>query len=387
MNIAGIDFTIQNETKGLLSLQERTYANDILQLDLSLCFDTPTAPDEISVSFMLPYHGIASVLAGVQMSAAVEPLPEWSPRRVDSRLSGNAPMLHCVGYDDQNRYTVALSDVQTPTRLEAGVVEETGMMRFTVHLFTARVAPLQEYHTVLYIDMRRIPYYDALHDLEVYWQAYNELIPCPVPEAALHPLYSFWYSYHQNFTTEQIIAECARAKAYGMTTVILDDGWQTEDNSRGYAYCGDWEIAPSKIPDIHALVDTVHAMDMKILFWFSVPYMGKYAEHFEKFKGMYLDDHPKHPCLDPRFPAVREFLIGKWVRAIKEWDLDGLKLDFIDAMRLTPVSAKEDPRMDEVSLEKGIEKLLCEAYAAITAIKPDALRLGAALIRQVPVRP
>jgi len=373
MLIANTKFDIQNESGGVLTLAERSHINDILQIDLHLHFDELTTPENVNVSFSLPYHGVAAILTPFHIPNDFYPHPDWNPTTNSSRLSVSSPVLHCAGYDDLNCYTVALSDVQTPVKLSVGVCEETGELLFRVALFTAIVTPLKDYHTILYIDKRKIPYYDALHDLEVYWQVVNDLAPCSVPEDALHPLYSFWYSYHQNFTTDEIIAECKRAKALGMKTVILDDGWQTEDNNRGYAFCGDWEIAPSKIPDIHTLVDAVHALDMKIVFWFSVPFVGKHAKNYEQFKGMYLDDHPNNPCLDPRFPAVREFLIGKWVRAMKEWDLDGLKLDFIDSMGLTPHSQKNDPRMDEVSLEKGIEKLLREAYNAITAIKPNAL--------------
>lgn len=34
--------------------------------------------------------------------------------------------------------------------------------------------------------------------------------------------------------------------------------------------------------------------------------------------------------LDPRYPETRRFIIGAWVHAVRDWDLDGFKLDFID---------------------------------------------------------
>ena len=30
-----------------------------------------------------------------------------------------------------------------------------------------------------------------------------------------------------------------------MESIIVDDGWQTDDNNRGYAYCGDWAVTPN----------------------------------------------------------------------------------------------------------------------------------------------
>lgn len=43
-------------------------------------------------------------------------------------------------------------------------------------------------------------------------------------------------------------------------------------------------------------------------------------------------DVPGCDCsvLDPRYLETRRFIIGAWVRAVRDWDLDGFKLDFID---------------------------------------------------------
>ena len=59
-----------------------------------------------------------------------------------------------------------------------------------------------------------------------------------------------------------------------MKGVIIDDGWQTDDNRRGYAFCGDWEISERRFPDMRAHVERVHRLGMKYLVWFSVPFMG-----------------------------------------------------------------------------------------------------------------
>ena len=34
--------------------------------------------------------------------------------------------------------------------------------------------------------------------------------------------------------------------------------------------------------------------------------------------------------LDPRYPEVRQYLIDTYVKALRDWELDGFKLDFID---------------------------------------------------------
>ncbi len=42
--------------------------------------------------------------------------------------------------------------------------------------------------------------------------------------------------------------------------------------------------------------------------------------------------------LDPRYPEVREFLIGIYEKALLDWDLDGFKLDFVDEFVVTPLA-------------------------------------------------
>ena len=70
-----------------------------------------------------------------------------------------------------------------------------------------------------------------------------------VPDAARSPFYSFWYSQHQSVDAKSVEEECRRAAKLGFSSVIVDDGWQTDDNNRGYAFCGDWEPAADKFPD------------------------------------------------------------------------------------------------------------------------------------------
>ena len=99
-----------------------------------------------------------------------------------------------------------------------------------------------------------------------------------------------------------------------MDTVIIDDGWQTDDNNRGYAYCGDWEVTPTKFPDMREFVDRVHAEGMKVMLWYSVPYIGVHSKAYQKFHDMLLDSSGKEWfCADPRFKEVRGFLTETYV--------------------------------------------------------------------------
>lgn len=189
-------------------------------------------------------------------------------------------------------------------------------------------------------------------------------------------MYSCWYSFHQATIASEIEAECARAAKLGLKTVIVDDGWQTEDGRRGYAYCGDWEVAARKIPDMRAHVAAIHALGMKYMLWYSVPFVGYKSKHWEDFKDKLLNriDRLETGVLDPRYPDVREYLINTYVKALREWDLDGFKLDFIDSFNpgsnpLPPLT----PEMDYALVEDAVERLMTDVMKALKAIKPNIL--------------
>jgi alpha-galactosidase len=78
--------------------------------------------------------------------------------------------------------------------------------------------------------------------------------------------------------------------------------------------------------------------------------------------------------LDPRFPDVRSYHADTYERAMREWNFDGLKIDFGDAIS----SQKEDSGeaeggRDIASLPEATAKLFDEVYNRAVAVRPDAM--------------
>src|SRR5919112_5928942 len=98
---------------------------------------------------------------------------------------------------------------------------------------------------------RGFPYEEVLADIAAWWserdpQDGSGSLPSHLPAAATQPVYSTWYSMHQQLKQQELDAELSLAADLGMRCVIIDDGWQTIDNQRGYAFTGDWEVADSR---------------------------------------------------------------------------------------------------------------------------------------------
>lgn len=370
-----MEFTIKAGENATVSLATRTGHEGILLLDVTMEQPQKEIPEKFMVEWKIPLGDCYSIWSpdirngrGLGMN--------WSRRTTSSRLSNWMPLHTCLTKSGRNRMAVAVSDAKNPITIATGVCEEDACIDCRVTFFSQAVAPLSSYSAVVRIDLRDVPYYDSVYDAVTWWETDCGYTPAEVPEAAKLPVNSLWYSYHQNLDAETIINECALAKPLGMDVVIIDDGWQTDDNNRGYSHCGDWELAESKISDMKQLVSCLHEIGMKVMLWYSMPYVGIHSKNYERFKTMFLDEVGNGRNfwgLDPRYPEVRRFLVDLYVSALKEWDLDGLKLDFIDAFVLRGKSAEPDARRDVESLEDAVDMLMTEATMALKAIKPDVL--------------
>ena len=304
----------------------------IFTFDVNLRFDEPEIPEQFSVMFDFASIDVYSIWSpSVRYDRFVG--VTWQKKVSPSRLAAWMPLHALVSANGRNRLTIAISDAKTPTAIASGVHEHSAMFECELRFFTIKVAPLKEYKATVRLDLRDIPYYDSIYAVSEWWENECGYKPAYVPEYAKLPMNSLWYSYHQELFADELLAECVLSKPLGMDTVIVDDGWQTHDQGRGYVTCGDWQMAPNKFPDMRKFVEDVHAIGMKVMLWFSVPFIGIEAKQFERFKDMMLAESKgskKVWVFDPRYKEVRDYLIEIYANAVKEWNLDGLKLDFID---------------------------------------------------------
>lgn len=372
-----MNFSVLNKNPEIsVAFQERKKQNGVLLLDVEMTLSEPKVPEQVVVGWTFPCTDIYSIWRPNNFPSNIG--PDWSKRVSSSRLASGAPFYAMVSFAGENRMTIAVSDAQTPIEIAVGVCEETAEVACEVRFFTKPINSISSYHATIYIDTRSIRYEEALKEADHFLAKDCGYPSAYIPDAAKRPMYSCWYSYHQNIDVDAIVEECKLAKEYGMESVIVDDGWQTDNSERGYAYCGDWEVCPTKIADMRNFIDRVHECGMKFILWYSVPFVGIYSKAYERFSDMFLDgtkevSQKDWARLDPRYPEVRQYLTDIFVRAQKEWGLDGFKLDFIDFFKLYPQTKIFDPRWDTLSLEDGIDRLLSEVTDALRAVNPDVL--------------
>jgi alpha-galactosidase len=294
--------------------------------------------------------------------------------KLESNVVSQAPVLALFNDAGMNRLTIALSDAFHRSTLFAGVNEDSSELNCSAQIELWGAEQTKSFEITLMLNNSAVRYEDALKQVSNWWAAMPEYRPAVIPAAAKQPLYSTWYSYHQNFDEQALLGECVEAHKLGYTGIIVDDGWQTLNHSGGYGFTGDWK--PERLTHMDDFVKNVHATGMKCLLWYSVPFVGYHAEAFKRFEGkfLYRSDRQSAAILDPRYPEVRRFIVDRYVQALNNWKLDGFKLDFIDSFTnqpgQPPVAGKG---ADHDSLYDGVDALMVEIIRALTAIKPDIL--------------
>ncbi len=297
-----------------------------------------------------------------------------SEAKFQSSLAFDAPVAALFDNGDKNVCTYALGEVKRNVQIICGYEERVADYEFIAKIALNQFGTARKYSLTLRTDRRRVPLAEALDGVRLWWDEICGTEPMHLPPEAKMPMYSTWYSYHQDITAAAIESECRLAAKMGMKAVIVDDGWQTDDSSGGYAYTGDWEVTPTRISDMKAHVAAVHALGMKYILWFSVPFVGHKSRNWARFSDKILcDDARQHAgILDPRYPEVRDFLINKYKSFAVEYGIDGFKLDFIDRFH----TDNEPPYADGMDIEcvcDAVQTLMTAVKDALTAINPDIM--------------
>ncbi len=294
--------------------------------------------------------------------------------KFNTMLAVDCPVTCVYDADDCNEYTVALSDVKRNIEIFSGYEENGAMFAFRGVVMLCELGTLNSYTFKVRVDRNNEYIGKTLDRTRKWWEEILGIEPMNVPKEAKLPMYSTWYSYHQDITDESIEKEARLAAELGMKSIIVDDGWQLDTCGGGYGYTGDWNVVPSKIKDMKSHVDSVHGAGLKYILWFSVPFVGYFSDIWDSVcdKVLYKNDGLKAAVLDPRYPEIRRYLIDKYKEFAVEYGIDGFKLDFIDSF----YTANEPPKTDDMDYEfvcDAVERLMTDVKDELSKINPDIL--------------
>lgn len=283
------------------------------------------------------------------------------------------PLMTLPDHEDRNQLTIAVRELTGRVGIRAGICEETASVKCGVYIEFFPSSAEKKRKVSFRLDFQNVFWSDAVRSAALWMRGNAEEVP--ISESAMEPVYSTWYSFHQNLSAPLIEAECKEAVKYGMKNLFVDDGWQTADNMRGYGFCGDWKIQKKRFADFPGHVAEVHKLGMKYIIWCGISLMGANAESYPLFKDNTLCFKESWNChiLDPRFPEVREFLCDRLTELAKISGIDGYKIDFVDSFAVPESEFDGSGGRDCAAVCTGVSRLLSELTTRCRRLKPDFL--------------
>lgn len=213
---------------------------------------------------------------------------------------------------------------------------------------------------------------------------------------SLEPEWCAW-GYGRNFNKEQILNSLDEVVSLGFKWVTIDDGWQSAD--------GDWGLSNDKFKngetEFKSMIDSIHSKGLKVRLWW-VPFtasdssysVANYPDRLKEF-GMTIQSkiakqHPNWFSFDknkkryqvtwwnsyqlcPALKEVRDYFKSFVVKAIKDWGVDGFKIDGQNLNLAPPCYNPEHHHSSPYDASKVTALFFKEIYETAKRIKQDFL--------------
>ena len=236
--------------------------------------------------------------------------------------------------------------------------------RMTLNRFAiGRTYRLDDLDETLYIDLDDIPWHNTVSQF-VEWYDTEWELSYDTPRQCFEPAFNTWYPIKNEQKVETIERLARTCSTLGIKTFEIDAGW--------FKSTGSWEPDTEKIPDLRSTIRTLHSMGLKVTVWFNPFDSGgdKKLDHMQT-----VVDGKSSGKLCPRCREARERAARYAKQLMELYDLDGLKIDFLDASPaaapLVNCEAGHEHSYDFVS--DGIREAMRLMADAIREVKPDAL--------------
>ncbi len=315
-------------------------------------------------------HGL---YAGPPSPEVLAKLPYW---RVRQRVCANIgfPFVALFHRGGENRAAFGLLDQLTETALDAELSEATRSYHMHWHKPAGEAAPtVDRWEETLFVSTARRPWPTVLG---TYVQTVDREWPQPkmaVPEHAFDPVFCTWTAIHHDVSQEWILRNARLAASLGFGTWLTDDGWFTDKATfADYRYAGDWEPCVAKFPDFAGHVRAVQEMGLRYVLWVAPFMVGDESQAAQRYADFLTAPIPQLHCssLSPWRRETRAVVADLLERLVRDYGLDGLKLDFIDAI---PPDSEPPPELAYGTLGAGLYDILSHSVDRVLALRPGLL--------------
>lgn len=308
----------------------------------------------VSFSISVPIKDVAGYFNSSLQDGPV-PRLDWTIE-FDGSANRNEPILTFISQGGENRCTLYADNLIDDFQCKAVLNQETGC--YDVNITFANRTPCRPFS--MYLDTRGGDWTEA------YARAMVNLRPQGIPsfpEKAFAPVYCTWYAVHACLTAGYLRRNAKRAADLGFGTFIVDDGWCIDEAKRvspavidtWYDHIGDWKFSERKLPELKEDIAYARGLGLSCLFWVAPFFVFPESEAY----GRLSDDERltnRGACLfEPASLRTAREVLGKMKAVVRDFGLDGLKVDFLDSMPADPYHPRGREAYDFIArLSKAI---------------------------------
>ncbi len=253
---------------------------------------------------------------------------------LSSAANCNFPYICFINQGQQNRFTFASTNLLDDSILSAKMNQETG--NYDMELTVSVCGDTEEFE--IFTDISKRTWTEILPD----YRKAAGTAAASYPEQAWYPVYCTWYAVHAAFGIQWLEQQSDTASKLGFGTFIVDDGWCFDDIKRvkpdtikvWYEQIGDWKTSEKKLPGFGEHIRRARAGGLKYMLWVAPFMTGIRSTFYKEAKCGYLtDEHEGYRMFDISDKKAAKKIQDKLSGLVNKYGLDGLKIDFIDAIK------------------------------------------------------
>jgi alpha-galactosidase len=323
-----------------------------------------------SVEWAVPAIDMHGMYWGGNPTSELSYLPFWNVQKHVCSNNG-VPFIALVHRSGENRTAFGSFDQLTETSLTAHLSEadRTYHFRLSKPDYAGQTLCVNgRREEIFFVSTSQKIWSDILQNYVRLSDAANQPSKLSVPPHAFDPVFCTWTAIHHDVSHEWIMHNARIAADLGFRTWITDDGWFTDQGKfADYRHTGDWQPFTPKFPDMKTHVNAVQALGFHYILWLSPFMVGDASQAAKRYSHLLTGglEHLFFKNLSPQHPETREIVGDLMERLVRDYDLDGLKIDFIDSVHQKEAAPK--------TFGESIDAILREATERARAVQPELL--------------
>ena len=315
-------------------------------------------------------------------------LPWFLDDKVASHRS--MPLICIMDRIGKVKFALGFIDQRIETSLSSRVYKEPDYTFFDTFVeikrpFGGIKLKRARYQDAIFIS-KGLPWFDTVQE---FVNCHDKIMGYSIskpPDYVYDPVWNTWSAGEtiDDINEENVLANAEIASKLGFKNIIIDAGWFCETGKWYPEQCGDYVVNEQKFPDMRDLVKKLRKLGLRVILWCAPFVVGEESQARRIFRGSLIEteevDDPVGRIKDvsfmsnflcPRNPITQKHVPELVARIIKNYNLDGVKLDFIDFVPLLPCVAKHEHNFDSVGV--AMDYCLRRIREEVDKVKPGAL--------------